>query len=128
MLARAAQRLTIILSLAAALAANRRDAGAQQSILRGLVSDSAGVPIAEADVGIVAQHRLTRTDAQGRFSIDKLAAGTIEVSVRRLGYKPQTQQVVVSELIAYSYEITLIGQPALLAGMDIAEKRRRTGV
>jgi hypothetical protein len=118
-----------IMGLAVALAvAGGRTAPAQHSVLRGVVKDSTSAPIEGADVGVVAIHRLTRTDAKGRFSIDSVRPGVVEVSVRRLGYKPQTLKVTVSADVAYSYEITLDGQPAQIDGMSVTEKRRRLGI
>jgi hypothetical protein len=103
-------------------------ARAQQGVLRGVVNDSTGAPIADVDIGIVSVHRLARTDAKGHFSIDRLSNGTFEVSARRLGYTPQTLQLAVNESMEYSYTITLASQAAQLDAMDISEKRRRLGV
>jgi hypothetical protein len=102
---------------------------AQEGAVRGRVTDSAGVAIADADVAIVAIHALTRTDAQGRFTLAKVPAGEHEVSVRRLGYRPTTVKALVGGL-EYSYEIVLSRQAAIIAGVDVnaSNPRLRLGI
>ena len=105
-----------------------RQASAQEGTLRGTVTDSTGAPIAAADVGIAALHRLTKTDDRGRFSFDKMPLGPVDVSVRRLGYTPQTVKATVSNTLEFSFSVTLAAQAAVLAGVDVSEKRRRIGI
>lgn len=104
-------------------------AAAQDGTVRGIVTDSAGKPIVDADVAIVALHQLARTDSAGRFTFTRLPRGTHELSVRRLGYAPETLPVTVNEM-AYSYAVVLAAQPAVLAGMQISaeEQRLRLGI
>jgi hypothetical protein len=99
-------------------------------MLRGIVADSAGTPIRDANVGIVALRQLTRTDELGRFAFAKLPAGEIEVSVRRLGYEPRVMRVVVASVDMDSISVTLIPQVAVLATIAVSssEKRRRQGI
>jgi hypothetical protein len=89
-------------------------AHAQQGSIRGTVVDSAGAPIHNADVGIVALKRLTRTDDKGRFAITKLPPGNVELSVRRLSYEPQRIQVAVAMVETDTMRITMITNVALL--------------
>jgi hypothetical protein len=97
---------------------------AQDGTVRGVVADSTGAPIGDADVSIVALHQLTRTDAQGRFMFTKLPRGEHEVTVRRLGYMPEMVKVIINEL-AYSYNITLSRQATTIAGVDVNEVRMK---
>ncbi len=64
-----------------------------QAVLRGVVVDSAGNPVNEAAVAVVAVHQATKTDARGAFTLGKLPKGDVEVSVRRLGFQPRTLQL-----------------------------------
>src|SRR6187397_696419 len=66
-----------VLGLAGVLALGTTPANAQQGSLRGIVTDSTGAPVPDADVGVVALRRLTRTDERGRFLIGKLPLGKI---------------------------------------------------
>ena len=105
-------------------------AGAQVASVRGVVNDTAGKAIPDADVSIVALHQLTRTDGQGRFSFNKLPRGDVEISVRRLGYQPQTVKAVVTDDVTYSFTVSLVEQPAVLAAVavDASEQRLRLGI
>lgn len=113
--------------LAALLAAPSVTLG-QDGTIRGIVKDSTGKAIGDADVSIVALHQLTRTDDGGNFMFTKLPRGEHEVMVRRLGYNVETIKVQVNEM-AYSYNVTMTAQPVVLAGMETnAEKRLRLGI
>ena len=101
---------------------------AQEGALRGIVADSAGAPIAGADVGIASLHKLTRTDGRGRFSFEKIPLGAVEVSVRRLGYEPQRVQATVSNTLEMSYNVTLIARPAMLDPLDVSGNRRHIAI
>src|SRR6476646_10338582 len=67
----------------------------------GAVSDSAnGKPLAGADVLILRSGQVvsrTSTDAFGRYRIHDLSAGTYQVEVRLIGFRPQAKQIEVAE-------------------------------
>src|SRR5438874_2188486 len=71
-------------ALCAALSLAAPTAPAQVGNLKGLVIDSAGVPLGEVAVSIVSLHRATRTDSRGRFSLDRVPFGRHDVQVRRI--------------------------------------------
>ena len=102
----------------------------QQGTLRGTVTDSAGKPLGDVDVAIVALHQLVRTDAQGRFVFAKLPFGDVELSVRRIGYQPQTVAANVTQGMEFAYTIALIAQPEVLETVTVnaAERRRHLNV
>jgi hypothetical protein len=104
-------------------------ARAQDGTVQGVVTDSMGKPIPDADVAIVVLHQLTRSDSSGRFVFTKLPRGEHEVSVRRVGYTPETIKVAVNEM-AYSYTVVLVPQAAVLSAMQVnaAEQRLRLGI
>ena len=103
-------------------------ARAQEGALRGVVADSTGAPIVGADVGILSLHKLTHTDERGRFSFEKIPVGSLEVTVRRLGYSPQTLTATVSNTLEFSFNVTLFAQPALLDPLDVSAKRRYAAI
>ena len=120
----------IVYALAAAVLLGRAVTGrAQDGTIRGTVSDSMGKPIQDADVAIVELHQLTRTDAGGRFTFTKLPRGAHEVSIRRLGYAPDSIKVIVNEM-AYAYNVTLLAQAAVLQGIEVdaSEARLARGI
>lgn len=97
---------------------------AQHTTIRGTVVDSAGRPIQHADVGIVVHRKLTRTDSEGRFSINKIPAGDVELSVRRLTYEPQRIQLKLTSDVD-TLRITLVAHPALLRPIEVAASEMR---
>lgn len=93
---------------------------AQKGMLRGVVSDSAGGPIRDANVGIVALRQTARTDDDGRFVFRRLPPGEVEVSVRHLGYEPRTVFAVVTATAIDSVSVKLVPRPAVLEGIAVS--------
>ena len=124
---RAAASFLLVFGFASALLGSAtRNANAQQGVLRGVVFDSAGGPIRDADIGIVALRRLTKTDEDGHFVLVKLPAGELVVSVRRIGYEPITVSRTIAENGSDTVAIQL-EKVAMLETLEVTarEMRRR---
>jgi len=93
-----------------------------QGAVRGIVADSTGAPIPQVDIGIVALHRLIRTDDAGRFAFNRLSGDTIELSFRRIGYQPRTLRVAVA---ADSVRVVMAEQPEILDPTEVSAHTRR---
>lgn len=103
---------------------------AQQGTVRGIVIDSAGKPIKDADIGIVALRRLARSDDQGRFTLANVQVGPMELSVRRLSYQPRKVSVHVRESPDAPLLVKLEPSAAALEGVEVTAtyERRREGI
>lgn len=97
-------------------------ASAQTADLRGVVRDSVGAPIKDADIGILARHVIARTDGQGRFRLRRLPIGEYELSARRLGYQPVRTNVRIVESDSNSLVIVLHARPLALEGVEVSER------
>lgn len=118
-------RWWLAVSLVAAAAAAWPHVGyAQKLKVSGTVRDSAGAPIAGADVSIPAAHLLTRTGEAGTFSLDRVPAGRVELSVRRLGYAPQTLQLDLP-VTGDTLTVHMVAKPLDLPGMEISDQAKR---
>lgn len=111
------------LSLAVVVSGSAR-AGAQKVKVRGFVRDSVGAAIPEADVSIPASRLLTRTNDSGAFELDHVPAGRIELSVRRLGFMPQSLQLDVPPA-GDTLTVKLMSQALELPGMAISDETKR---
>lgn len=60
------------------------------AVLTGRVTDSAGTPLARAEVASSRPARSAVTDADGRFRIDSLWPGEQLITVRRIGFRSAT--------------------------------------
>src|SRR5690349_24798909 len=84
----------------------------------GIVTDSSGAPVPEADVAVIESGTVRRqvaTDAAGRFEFRDVPAGQIAIRVRRLGYQPRTVDAVVGATTSTtSLEIIVTPVPAQL--------------
>ena len=94
--------------------------GAQKVTVRGVVRDTAGRPLPDADVAIVSLHVITRTGENGQFSLRKVPVGRHDVAVRHLGYWPVTTQLGVSAGGVDSLLVAMNEQPAILAGVEVS--------
>jgi len=104
---------------------------AQSGTLRGVVVDSAdGSLIEAADVLVASLHQVARSNAKGQFTLTKLPKGEVELTIRRLGYLPQQQTIVLSGGDNDSLKVVLVAQPEVLQAMavDAVERHRRQGV
>lgn len=104
-------------------------ARAQRSALRGVVRDSGGTPIANADVEIATRRVQIRTTEDGRFFITRLYAGVVEVSIRRIGYEPAKARARLQDGSVSVVDVILVARPAQLDRVDVsARERQRLGV
>jgi hypothetical protein len=62
----------------------------------GVVTDSSGSPIVQADVVLRPTRQRARTDSLGAFSISGVANGSYSVSARKIGYTPDLYDVKIS--------------------------------
>ena len=102
---------------------------AQEITLRGIVIDTLGAPIPNADIGIASLRRLTRTDDSGRFVLADVKAGAMQISVRRLSYEPRKIEHF-ARADDEPLRITLKPNVTLLEGVYVTagEMRRREQV
>jgi hypothetical protein len=90
--------LPVALSFLVLLAIPSRLAGQAQAstgVIRGTVSDTTGAPIAGATVTVLNREtnasRSMTTNSSGAYVASLLRVGTYQVSVRQLGYRPQSR-------------------------------------
>ena len=82
--------------------------------LRVDVVDTAGAPIPHADVVLRALRVATRTHASGRAELDSLRPGATLLAVRRRGYVPDTQTLVLRAGQRTTVTVTLESAAALM--------------
>jgi len=107
------------------MAVSAGSAVAQRTTLSGVVRDSSGAPIPEADVSIASAHLLTRTSSTGAFLLSRVDAGQAELSVRRLGYVPRTLQVDVRAAANDTLVVVLVAQALELPGVAVSDQEKR---
>ena len=117
---RRVSRLLRLVVCCVGFAAAARSSAAQTGVLRGVVVDSAdGSLIENADILAAAIKQVARSNAKGQFTLAKLEKGELEITIRRLGYQPQQQTVVVSGGGNDSVKIVLVAQPEVLKAIAV---------
>lgn len=103
-------------ALAVALGCGTAAAQARDGVLAGTVRDAEGRPLAGAQVLATALGRGTVTDADGRFVLRGIPAGTHAVRAALIGYAPATVRVTVPGAEA---SVTLASTPLSLEGIQV---------
>lgn len=119
-----ATRRRFVMSVVALTVLAVTPAHAQKSKLTGIVRDSAGAPVPEADVSIASAHLLTRTNNVGAFVLSRVDAGQTELSVRRLGFLPLIVQVDVKPNANDTLVVVMAAQALELAGVEITDQTK----
>jgi hypothetical protein len=94
-------------------------AGAQGAI-EGIVVDSAGRPLAGAEVLLRELNRRERADSSGRFAFFAVRAGRYNLYARRLGYFPSDFGAVVRDGKESTIRFVLVAKPTLLDTVTVA--------
>jgi hypothetical protein len=81
------------------LTAARGEAQSQLTVSGTVLDAATSRPIigARVSLGVPPESRTTTTDERGSFFFSRVAAGTYPLSIRRLGYEPSDQSVVVAD-------------------------------
>ncbi len=70
--------------------------GAGTAVLKGKVTNKAGVPVSGAQVSIAGSTAVTSTGDDGSFTLGNLPSGTHEAVVKKIGFAQTTQVVTLS--------------------------------
>ena len=108
------------------------DAGAQEGVLglggiRGLVRDSTGQAIIGAEVMIPGSKLFVESDDSGRFELAKVRPGMLTLRFRRLGYQPDTVELLVLAGKTIPLDVTLARLAVALTPVVITGRAELTG-
>jgi iron complex outermembrane receptor protein len=107
---------------AALLLLTAAPAAAQQGVAYGVVRDgTTGDVITEADM--TSGSSRARTTPDGKYRLERLGAGQVDVSVRRVGYLPVTKRVVVAPGVAVEVNFDLTASATTLETMVVTATR-----
>lgn len=99
--------------------------------IRGRVVDEAGAPVVDVQFELVPGALRALSDDDGTFAFQQLKPGAYTLTVRRIGYQPQSVKVDVGARATASSAITLVAIPRVLDSIRVFEKAnglRYTGV
>ncbi|MEO7456688.1 MAG: carboxypeptidase regulatory-like domain-containing protein [Gemmatimonadaceae bacterium] len=96
--------------------------------ITGFVRDSAGRPLAQADVSIEALSLRTTTDAGGHYVLGDIAPGMRLVRVRMLGHQPVATMLRIAEGESRRHDVVLDRVPQYLDTVVVHEKSHVAGV
>lgn len=92
------------------------------SSILGLVVDTSGTPVEEAEVQLVGADRIGVTRANGGFLFRPLTSGTYLIKVRKLGYAPEVMTVDLRDRDEREVAIRIRQLPVQLDAMVVAER------
>jgi hypothetical protein len=88
--------------------------------LTGVVRDSAGRPIRDAELVVAGRAGSARTNDAGEFRVGAVPVGERRVVLRRLGYVPADTTIRIAADSTTRVSIVMIAQPALLDTVRVA--------
>ena len=89
--------------------------------VRGVVVDSTGRGLADAEIIIGTQDQRTRSDSLGEFRLPTGARGRVRLRVRLIGYRPYESTVTISAERWAEVRVALKRMPQLLAEVRITD-------
>jgi TonB-linked SusC/RagA family outer membrane protein len=108
-------KAALVPRLSTPLVAQRRRAAADSGRVTGRVIDSEShQPLGQAVISVARRGGQTTTGADGRYALRGLAAGTYEITARRLGYAPETRTLTVAGDSSISADFALVPMPTTL--------------
>jgi TonB family protein len=93
-----------------------------EEIIIGVVRDSLGAALSGARVSVEGSTARAVTDASGAFRLTRVQAGTAQVQIRRLGYRPESREVRVQPGTETRFDVQLTSLPIRLPTVEV---RRR---
>ena len=101
-------RSSVVGLVAAAFLAPAIAAAQGTASISGTVTDSAsGRPIPSVQVVVVGTTRGAVSDEQGRYAVHGISAGTWSIRAQRIGYRPETRSVALSECQSATADFTM---------------------
>ncbi|MBI4513891.1 MAG: TonB-dependent receptor [Gemmatimonadetes bacterium] len=114
---RLASRVGVVVPILALL--NTLPLAAQTGTISGSVTDSAGNPLAGAVIRVEGLFLSATSNANGRYRLTAVPAGTHTLRVRLLGYQASSRNVTVGPGEVVESNFTLEQAPLLLAPIDV---------
>ena len=105
---------------------------AQDGTLTGTVTDASSLqPVSDARVYIPGELFLALTDGEGRYSLEGLPAGVVEIRVERLGYAAGTGTFTIpaggTATADFSLEVSAVALDGLVVTATGLQRRRELG-
>lgn len=110
--------------LVALLALGAGSVRAQHGALHGVIVDSLGAPIPGVEVSIFGLGLVTRTDSLGRLVFAELPQGSLDLTIRHLGYHAQADRVTITGAPYDSVRFRLAEQLVSLSEVDVSAAER----
>ena len=113
--------------------ANTAPVGAQATaVLAGTARDAATLaPLASVQVSIPGTGIGVLTDEQGRFTLERVPAGTVEVRAESLGYETVTQSVTLAPgqtvTVEFLLSVTALSLDEMIVTVTGLQRRREVG-
>lgn len=100
-------------------------AAAQAELKGRVLADSAGAPVAEAEVSVVGTALRAFTDSSGRFALATIPSGRQRIVVRAVGWTVDTSVVEFTPALAVFRDFTLSRQAQRLGAVRVAAEAER---
>lgn len=104
-----------------------QNAPAQNTPVRGLVRNAAGLPLEGVQASVAATPAIAVSDERGEFTIVAATTGPVMIRVRRLGFRPESAAVVLATGKTAEVKFTLQRIAVDLAPVTVVGRREVVG-
>jgi hypothetical protein len=107
------------------LAEEDQDAPLGNGNLVGQVVDQvSGRPVDGVEILLVPTEQTATADAQGRFEIEDITSGALQIELRRVGYEPRIDTIAAFPGVTLELTISMAAQPVVLEPMVVTVRSR----
>jgi len=93
-------------------------------VVSGSVADSIGRPLADALISVTGARTQIVSDAAGRFRLTEVPAGSLTLTVRLYGYRPEQRAVRLAAGDSVRVSVTLYPLPVQLGALQVTGTKR----
>jgi TonB family protein len=93
-------------------------------VIKGVVKDSLGAVVPFAEIAVPGTEMQTFADAAGRFRLNNVPFGEIDLRVRRLGFKPSISTIFFPQGTEPDVELRIVAVPDYLPGVEVRGRRQ----
>jgi TonB family protein len=94
-----------------------------RTVVAGIVVDSTGSPVVGAHITVEGTELYTTTDGAGRFRLNDVAIGRVELVVRRIGFRAASLPLELAATGATQLMVTLFMVPEVLDPVEVTGRR-----
>jgi hypothetical protein len=89
-----------------------------------VVDQESGRPVDGVEIRLLPTEQTATADAQGRFEIEDITSGALQIELRRIGYEPRIDTIAAFPGVTLELTISMAARPIVLEPMVVTVRSR----